>query len=187
MNTHKPSVRRRLLVGAASTAVLMTAAGTALGQTPPAASDDPIAVEEIVVTARSREERLLDVPDTITAFGQAGLKVMITELDVDVLPARGHNTSADVSRNEAADPALNPYTDGLPANVQEALARRYAELFAVYLKHPGVVTRVTLWGLCDGESWLNDWPIRGRTSHPLLFDRACKPKPAFQALVAPRR
>ncbi|BCU78094.1 endo-1,4-beta-xylanase [Luteolibacter sp. LG18] len=125
--------------------------------------------------------------ETITAFGQAGLKVMITELDVDVLPARGHNTSADVSRNEAADPALNPYTNGLPANVQEALARRYAELFAVYLKHPGVVTRVTLWGLCDGESWLNDWPIRGRTSHPLLFDRACKPKPAFQALVAPRR
>jgi iron complex outermembrane receptor protein len=72
MTTHKPSVRQRLLIGAASTAVLMTAAGAAFAQ--PVADSDPIAVEEIVVTARAREERLLDVPDTITAFGQAEIE-----------------------------------------------------------------------------------------------------------------
>jgi endo-1,4-beta-xylanase len=36
----------------------------------------------------------------------------------------------------------------------------------------------------DGQSWLNDWPIRGRTNYPLLFDRQYKPKPAFYAVIA---
>ncbi|MGC4015965.1 MAG: endo-1,4-beta-xylanase [Luteolibacter sp.] len=121
--------------------------------------------------------------ETLTAFGRAGLKVMITELDIDVLPSRTSSTSADVSRNEAADPALNPYANGLPDAVQQSLARRYAELFSLYGKHRGTVTRVTFWGLTDGDSWLNHWPIRGRTSHPLLFDRAGKPKPAFKAVL----
>jgi len=42
---------------------------------------------------------------------------------------------------------------------------------------------VTLWGVTDGNSWLNDWPVQGRTSHPLLFDRTGKPKPAFDAVL----
>jgi endo-1,4-beta-xylanase len=36
-----------------------------------------------------------------------------------------------------------------------ALARRYGELFAVYLSHRDVVDRVTFWGVRDGDSWLN--------------------------------
>ena len=120
---------------------------------------------------------------TITAFSKLGLKVMITELDVDVLPKTDPSQSADVSRHVAGNAALNPYADGLPTAQQSALARRYAELFAVYLKHSDVVTRVTFWGVTDGDSWLNGWPVRGRTSYPLLFDRAGKPKPAFNSVV----
>jgi endo-1,4-beta-xylanase len=67
--------------------------------------------------------------------------------------------------------------------VQQALAKRYAELFAVYLKHRDAITRVTFWGVADGDSWLNGWPVRGRTSYPLLFDRAGRPKPAFWAVI----
>jgi endo-1,4-beta-xylanase len=126
---------------------------------------------------------LQKLDETIGLFGGLGLKVMITELDVDVLPARTHSVSADVNRREAADPALNPYTNGLPEGVQQALARRYAELFSVYLKHRGTVKRVTLWGVTDGDSWLNNWPIRGRTSFPLLLDRGGVPKPAYEAVV----
>jgi len=122
--------------------------------------------------------------ETITAFGKAGLKVMMTELDIDVLPSRTHNISADVSRSEAADPALNPYAGGLPDAVQQSLARRYADLFRLYQKHREVVTRVTFWGLTDKDSWLNNFPIRGRTNHPLLFDRAGKPKPALNAVLS---
>lgn len=125
------------------------------------------------------------VDDTLTAFGKLGLKVMVTELDVDVLPSRTRNRSADVSLRLAADPASNPYTNGLPAEVQQALASRYAELFAVYLKHADTLSRVTFWGVTDGDSWLNNWPVGGRTSHPLLFDRDGKPKAAFHLLVGP--
>jgi endo-1,4-beta-xylanase len=124
-----------------------------------------------------------DVDEAISAFGRLGVKVAITELDVDVLPARGPDHAADVNRSEAVDPALNPYAAGLPDAVQQSLTRRYADLFAVYLAHRGVVERVTFWGVTDGDSWLNNWPIRGRTSHPLLFNREGRPKPAFNAVL----
>lgn len=127
-----------------------------------------------------------DEDATITDLAAAGVKVAITELDVDVLPsAWGH--SADVSLNIQQNTKLNPYPNGLPEDVQQALAKRYADLFAVFLKHRDVVTRVTLWGVTDRESWLNNWPVRGRTSYPLLFDREGKPKPAFGAVLKTAR
>lgn len=119
---------------------------------------------------------------TITDLAAAGVKVAITELDIDVLPsAWGH--TADVSLKIEDNAKLNPYPNGLPDSVQQALARRYADLFAVYWKHRDVINRVTLWGVSDGQSWLNNWPVRGRTSYPLLFDRNGQPKPAFQAVL----
>jgi endo-1,4-beta-xylanase len=121
--------------------------------------------------------------DTIAAFKALGVKVCITELDVDVLPAAGRAPTADVSATAAATANSNPYVNGLPDAVQQALAKRYADLFGVYLKYAGTVTRVTLWGVTDGDSWKNDFPVRGRTNYPLLFDRAGKPKPAVDAII----
>jgi len=52
-----------------------------------------------------------------------------------------------------ADPAVaNPYANGLPAEIQQQLARRYADVFRVFLKHRDAVTRVTFWGLSDADS-----------------------------------
>lgn len=127
---------------------------------------------------------LAEVDKTITALAGLGLKVMVTELDVDVLPSRGDHGIADINRHEKAEPALDPYPGPLPDPLQEELARRYAGLFQVYLRHRDSITRVTFWGLDDGRTWLNHFPIRGRTNHPLLFDRALKPKPAFHSVVA---
>ena len=118
---------------------------------------------------------------TIQAFAALGIKVNVTELDVDVLPRRGPAT-ADVSQVSSAN--LDPYTAGLPDSVQQALAQRYADLFGVYLKHQDVMDRITFWGVTDQQTWLNNFPTRGRTNHPLLFDRAGKPKPAFAAVIA---
>ncbi|HET9985757.1 MAG TPA: endo-1,4-beta-xylanase [Longimicrobiales bacterium] len=124
------------------------------------------------------------VDSTIAGFAKLGIKVMITELDVDVLPAAAPQyRGADVNLTVAARKALNPYPTVLPDSVQQALARRYAELFTAILRHRDVVSRVTFWGVDDADSWLNDWPVRGRTSYPLLFDRAGRPKPAFDAVV----
>jgi endo-1,4-beta-xylanase len=120
---------------------------------------------------------------TIAAFRALGVKVAITELDVDVLPAVRSGNSADISAKAEGGAASNPYVAGLPAAQQQALADRYAALFRVFLKHRDAITRVTFWGLTDRGSWLNDFPAAGRTNYPLLFDRAGKPKPAFDAVV----
>jgi endo-1,4-beta-xylanase len=90
---------------------------------------------------------------------------------------------ADINVRFELQNKLNPYVDGLPDEVQKKLADRYADLFAVLLKHKDTVSRVTLWGVYDKTSWLNNWPIRGRTSYPLLFDRNYQPKPAFDAVI----
>ena len=124
---------------------------------------------------------------TIAAFAALGVKVNITELDIDVLPAATQNQAAEVTLRAAPEAGLNPYVAGLPDSVQQALARRYADLFRVYLKHKDAIDRVTFWGVTDGDSWLNGWPVRGRTSYPLLFDRAGRPKPAFDAVIRTAR
>ncbi|HWX19384.1 MAG TPA: endo-1,4-beta-xylanase [Candidatus Binatia bacterium] len=117
---------------------------------------------------------------TIAAFAKLGLKVMITELDIDVVPATQKNRTADIAQNAQPHAESNAYADGLPQAVQQALAKRYADLFAVFLKHREVVNRVTFWGVTDGDSWLN---FRARVNHPLLFDRSGQPKPAFDAVI----
>ena len=124
-----------------------------------------------------------DEDATITAFSTLGLKVHITELDVDVLP-RTTKPGADYAVDVPVTPQLNPYVDRLPEAMQSALAKRYAELFRVYLKHRDAIERVTFWGVADGDSWLNNWPMKGRTNYPLLFDRNGKAKPAFDAVIS---
>jgi endo-1,4-beta-xylanase len=121
--------------------------------------------------------------DTIEAFAALGIKVNITELDIDVLPRAAPGNSADVSATSAGGAGSNPYTAGLPDAVQQALARRYAELFTVFLQHRGAIGRITFWGVTDGDSWLNNFPVRGRTNYPLLFDRDGEPKPAFYSVI----
>jgi endo-1,4-beta-xylanase len=123
-----------------------------------------------------------DVSATIEDLAASGVRVAITELDIDVLPsAWGH--TADVSLKVQESARLNPYPNGLPDDVQKALTKRYADLFAVYWQHRDVVMRVTLWGVTDAQSWLNDWPVKGRSSYPLLFGRDGNPKPAFEAVL----
>lgn len=117
------------------------------------------------------ETPAIDEIDTaLVELHATGLKVMYTELDINLLP----NTP------RGADPAVaNPYATGLPDEIQRQLARRYADVFRVFLKHRDAVTRVTFWGLSDADSWLN----RGRMNYPLLWDRQRQPKPAFAAVV----
>ena len=125
-----------------------------------------------------------EVDATISTFSGLGLKVMITELDLDVLPAATPSHGAEVSLKVDPQAELNPYTNELPDSVQQKLAQRYADLFSVFMKHRESISRVTFWGVTDADSWLNNWPVSGRTSYPLLFDRNFQPKPAFNAVIA---
>lgn len=112
-----------------------------------------------------------------------GLKVMITELHVGVLPSKSDIGVADISRVEKGAPKLDPFTSGLPHEVQQQLAERYAGLFRVFIHHKAYITRVTFWGLDDGQTWLNHFPIPGRTNHSLLFNRELLSKPAIFAVL----
>jgi len=126
---------------------------------------------------------LPNIEASIVAFSQAGVDVHITELDIDVLPRKAGMWGADVRKRFEGDASMDPYRNGLPEAKQQELAKRYTDLFQLFLKHKDKIKRVTFWGPTDRYSWLNNWPIKGRTSHPLLFDRDRKPKPAFHAVV----
>jgi len=137
----------------------------------------------------SQEHDKMDWPtvdqldNTISELAALGVRVNITELDIDVLPSASDYRGADVTANFELNEKLNPYAKGLPDQMQQQLAKRYAELFKVFLKHQKSIDRVTFWCVTDGDSWLNGWPVKGRTSYPLLFGRDGKPKPAFNAVI----
>src|SRR5699024_9980854 len=120
----------------------------------------------------------------IDTFAALGVKVMITELDVDVLPLTkegqiiGTVMSHPQFQLEEFEEFLDPYKDGLPADVQKLLTARYKELFEIFYAKRDKIDRVTLWGIHDGMSWKNDYPIPRRTNYTLLWDRNRKPKPA---------
>jgi endo-1,4-beta-xylanase len=132
----------------------------------------------------------MDWPDpketeaSIEAFAKLGVKVMFTELDFDVLPAPGSYRGADIAVRYELRKELDPYAEGLPDAMQQELAARYGDFFSLFARHCGQISRVTFWGVTDGDSWLNFYPVRGRTAYPLLFDRHHQPKPAFQAVIA---
>jgi endo-1,4-beta-xylanase len=117
------------------------------------------------------------ISDAIREFHDAGFKVMVTELDIDVLPR-----TVSGANMETVEHGPNPYPERLPDDVQQQLARRYGEIFDAILA-PGVVTMITFWGSHDGRSWLNNFPVKRRTNYPLLFDRDLKRKPAYYAVV----
>lgn len=123
------------------------------------------------------------IDESISKYASLGLKVMITEMEVNVLPTPPEVYGADVSQQARYLETLNPYPAGLPDSVSNHLAQRYADLFGVLMKHRNAVTRVTFWGVHDGYSWKNDWPIKGRTNYPLLFDRNYNPKAAFYSVI----
>ncbi|MDF1572472.1 MAG: endo-1,4-beta-xylanase, partial [Bacteroidales bacterium] len=121
--------------------------------------------------------------EAILAISEAGLDVHITELDIDVLPSPWNQQGAEVSTNFEYEQRMNPYAEGLPDSVSVALNDRYMAFFNLFLEHHDKIKRVTTWGVTDLDSWKNNWPIRGRTNYPLLFDRNYQPKPVVHDIM----
>ncbi|HZN64734.1 MAG TPA: endo-1,4-beta-xylanase [Tepidisphaeraceae bacterium] len=122
-----------------------------------------------------------DIEQTLDAMRQLGVKVVISELDIDVIPRSRWWADGGKHREELSK--LNPYQEACPPDVLKRQAEQYAELFRILRRHRDVVVRVSFWNLHDGQSWLNDFPWK-RVNHPLLFDRQSHPKPAFHAVVS---
>lgn len=100
---------------------------------------------------------LIDYEETLKKYGELGLEIQVTELDVDAL---------DNSEE-----------------TQAKLAKRYKQLFYTYkrLKESGEanITNITIWGLSDDGSWLND----ETASYPVLFTQLLEAKPAFYGAI----
>ncbi len=133
---------------------------------------------------------LMNFPDTadiataIQAFGSTWAKVHITELDVDLI-GRSQFFGANVdARKLEATPENNPFPKGvLPSTEEHRFALRYQEIFEMLVEQAEHIERVTFWGIGDKTSWLNHFPVRGRTNFALLFDRQLQPKPAFYRVI----
>lgn len=131
----------------------------------------------------------LDYPDineyekSLEAFAACGVNVMITELDFNVLPNPKGFGGAAVEQNYDYQQKYNPYTKGLPKDKAKELNERILDFFKVYYRHRDKITRINLWGISDANSWLNGWPVRGRTNYPLLFDRDYKAKPVVKDII----
>ncbi|NLO10502.1 MAG: glycoside hydrolase [Clostridiales bacterium] len=101
---------------------------------------------------------LMDVNTSLLEYGELGLEVQITELDM-----------------------------GMTDNSEEELMRqamRYKRLFMfinnAHESGGANITNVTFWGLSDDISWLNKPSV---PSYPLLFDNYLLQKPAFWGVI----
>ena len=129
------------------------------------------------------------VESAIDQLSSMGLRVAVGELEVDVLPIsrEGLVTSNAFAEQqfqyEEFEEFLDPYKEGLPADVAEQLDRRYEEIFRMFYRHRDQIDRVTFWGISDDQSWKNDTPVPNRTNYPLLFNRDKSAKPALYSIM----
>ncbi|GBF20455.1 MULTISPECIES: endo-1,4-beta-xylanase [Arenibacter] len=126
---------------------------------------------------------LEDIEASILAYYNLGLKVMITELDITVLPNPNDLEGAEVNQHFENSAFMNPYPAKLPDSISIKLAKRYQDIFKLFKKHSEKISRVTFWGVNDNQSWLNNWPVKGRKNYPLLFDRDYQPKVAYDSVI----
>lgn len=126
---------------------------------------------------------LAEFEKSLETYAKLGLRVHITELDIDVLSREWDTPTADISTAFKYTPERDPYIKGITKERNDQLSERYESLFKLFIKHKDKIDRVTFWGISDDMTWLNDFPIKGRTNHPLLFDRLHQPKDAYFRLL----
>ena len=124
----------------------------------------------------------LDATETsFKKLNAAGVKILITEWDISILPSP--YSGANISTNFTYSRELDPYRKAVPDSVQQKWNKRVLDMFGLFLKYNDVVDRVTVWGLNDAVSWLNNFPIHGRKDYPVLFDRNNQRKSVVDEMI----
>jgi endo-1,4-beta-xylanase len=111
----------------------------------------------------------------------AGVKILITEWDISILPSPYEG--ANISANFKYSAEMDPYRESIPDSIQQKWNKRMLDMFGLFLKYHKVIDRVTIWGLTDNTTWLNNFPIRGRKDYPVLFDRNNQRKPVVDEMI----
>jgi endo-1,4-beta-xylanase len=102
-----------------------------------------------------------DVVDTMRKFGELGVRIFITEFDVDVHKVPG-------SQQERWKYQADLYRDMVEACLES-----------------GVCTSFATWGVSDSTSWItcqDKWCVNIPDADPLMFDKDFRPKPAYFAV-----
>jgi endo-1,4-beta-xylanase len=124
---------------------------------------------------------LENTEDSFRKLKATGVKVLITEWDISILP--NPYSGANISVNFKYSPEMDPYRAGVPDSIQQKWNKRVMEMFQLYFKYSDLIDRVTVWGLSDAVTWLNNFPIVGRTDYPLLFDRNNRRKNVVDEII----
>jgi GH35 family endo-1,4-beta-xylanase len=127
------------------------------------------------------DDSIPQLRETFDELRKLGLKVVVSELDIDVVTRSRWWADGGQYRDELA--TYDPYKDGLPTEIERKQLEQYVALFKLFDEYSDLIARVSFWNLHDGQSWLNYFPWR-RVNHPLLFDRDRRPKPVFDAVYA---
>ncbi|TWT54859.1 Endo-1,4-beta-xylanase A precursor [Rubripirellula amarantea] len=125
------------------------------------------------------DNSLSELRETFDELRKLNIKIVVSELDIDVVK-RGQWWADDGAHREELA-SFDPYQDGMPPEVETQMVDQYVKLFELFDDYSDIIARVSFWNLHDGQSWLNYFPWQ-RVNHPLLFDRDRNPKPAFDAV-----
>lgn len=106
-----------------------------------------------------------EIKEGIELYAKLGLKLQITELDFSLYPYE--------DREMHTQPTFEEY---------KQQAETCKSVFRVFREYGKEIEAVTLWGVSDDVSWLNDFPVKGRKNGGLLFDEEQKPKECFYAI-----
>ncbi len=124
-----------------------------------------------------------DYEHSIQTIKAIGVKTGFSELDLSVLPNPYGFSGANVSDKFAYRPEMDPYIDSLPSTRQAEVDDFWLDFYKMLLNYKDDITRVNFWCLNDGNSWRNDFPIKGRKDYATLFDRNNNPKSTVAKLI----
>ena len=127
------------------------------------------------------DESLGQLRETFDELRKIGIKVVVSELDIDVVTRGTWRADGGAHREELAK--HDPFADALNEAQHKQLSAQYLALFKLFHDYRDIIEQVSFWNLHDGQSWLNDFPWK-RRNHPLLFDRDRNPKRCFNAVYS---
>jgi len=104
------------------------------------------------------------VRSALEKFSKLDIEISISELDV---------TATGYEMGGGKDIIMSEYDALKQADI-------YARLFKIYREYSACISRVTMWGIDDHNSWLS-------AGTPCIFDRYLNPKKAYNAVFAPEK
>ncbi|BCN30074.1 endo-1,4-beta-xylanase [Anaeromicropila herbilytica] len=98
-------------------------------------------------------------------YAKLGVRLQITEMDVSIYSSRDMKV------------------ENMTGREIEAQAKVYADYFKLFREYHEIIDAVTLWGVADDATWLDNFPVKNRKDAPLLFGVDHEPKEALLRIM----